>query len=390
MIAGLAAASPSLAASKCQKEGSFEAWLAAFRAEAAASGISDRAIREGLAGVRFDPDIVKKDRGQGVFTQDFLTFSDRMVNGSRIKSGTANIAKYKNVFSRIEKEFGVPAPVIVAFWALETDFGANIGNGPTLTSLATLAYDCRRPDMFRKELMAALIIIDRGDLSASEMRGPWAGELGQVQFLATRYVDYGVDYDGDGRVDMLRSAPDALASAAKYLVHLGWQRGQPWLQEVQVPSSLPWEQADIAIKLPLSQWAKWGVTLPGGKPLPTKGPDASLHLPMGRNGPAFLAYPNFDVYLEWNNSLIYSTTAAYLATRLAGAPKLNRGRGVDPLSVNEIKDIQRMLTAKGHDVGKADGVIGAGTRAAVKTMQMEYGLPADSYPNHELLTRLRQ
>jgi lytic murein transglycosylase len=387
-ILAFATAPAATAAGACQKEGSFDAWLRNFRAEAADSGISQRAIDEGLSGIRFDPAIVKKDRGQGVFTQDFLTFSDRMVSGNRVKSGAANIAKYKNVFSRIEKEFGVPAAVIVAFWALETDFGANIGDGPTLTSLATLAYDCRRPDMFRKELLAALVIIDRGDLRAAEMRGPWAGELGQVQFLATRYVDYGVDYDGDGRVDMLRSAPDALASAAKYLVHLGWRPGEPWLREVRVPADMAWEEADIAIKKPLSYWAGQGVTLPGGKPLAGKG-EASLHLPMGRNGPAFLAYPNFDVYLEWNNSLIYSTTAAYLATRLAGAGKLDRGRGVDPMSVAEVKAVQQALGAKGHDVGKVDGVIGAGTRAAVKAMQLQYGLPADSYPDHALLARLR-
>jgi lytic murein transglycosylase len=386
-VPSLLLAVPALAAS-CQKEGSFDAWLRGFRAEAADSGISERAIADGLAGVRFDAAIVKKDRAQGVFTQDFLTFSDRMVNGSRLKSGAANIAKYKNVFARIEKEFGVPAAVLVAFWGLETDFGANIGNGPTLTSLATLAYDCRRPDMFRKELLAALVIIDRGDLAAAEMRGPWAGELGQVQFLATRYVDYGVDYDGDGRVDMLKSAPDALASAAKYLVHLGWRPGEPWLREVRVPETLPWEQADISIKLPIAQWAKWGVTLPGGKPLTGKG-EAALHLPMGRNGPAFLAYPNFDVYLEWNNSLVYSTTAAYLATRLAGAGKVDRGRGVDPMSAAEVKAVQQALAANGYDVGKIDGVIGSQTRAAIKEMQQKFGLPADSYPDHALLARLR-
>jgi lytic murein transglycosylase len=383
------AASPALSATKCQKEASFDAWLRNFREEAAASGISERAIAEGLAGVRFDPGIVKKDRAQGVFTQDFLTFSDRMVNGSRLKIGAANIAKYKNVFARIEKEFGVPAAVLVAFWGLETDFGGNIGDGPTLVSLATLAYDCRRPDLFRKELLAALVIIDRGDLSAAEMRGPWAGELGQVQFLATRYVDYGVDYDGDGRINMLRSAPDALASAAKYLVHLGWQRGQPWLKEVRVPASMPWEKADLTIKLPLSEWAGLGVTLADGSPLPGKGPDASLLLPMGRNGPAFLAFPNFDVYLEWNNSLVYSTTAAYLATRLSGAPKASRGRGVEPVSPSELKMIQQLLRERGFDVGKIDGVAGAQTRAAVKQTQIKFGLPADSYPSHELLARLK-
>jgi lytic murein transglycosylase len=362
-------------AQSCHPEKNFNAWLASFKAEALASGISQRTVQSALSGVRFDPSIVRKDRSQGVFTQDFLTFSNRMVAAYRLKQGAANLSKYRNTFARIERQYGVPAPVLTAFWGLETDFGANIGDGPTLTSLATLAYDCRRPDEFRKELLSALVIIDRGDLSAAEMRGPWAGELGQVQFLASRYVDYGVDFDGDGRVNMLTSAADALASAARYLQHLGWRRDEPWLTEVRVPKSLPWEQADVAIKLPVRRWAAWGVTLPGGKPLP-KGPDASLLLPMGRNGPAFLAYPNFDVYLQWNSSLVYSTTAAYFATRLAGAPRVSRGAGVKP------------LTRRGYDVGKIDGVIGVKTRAAVKDVQLKLGLPADSYPDAALLAKL--
>ena len=248
MLAGLAAAPPSLAASKCQKEGSFEAWLAAFRAEAAASGISDRAIRDGLAGVRFDPGIVKKDRAQGVFTQDFLTFSDRMVNGSRLKLGAANLAKYKNVFARIEKEFGVPGPVVVAFWALETDFGVVMGDGPTLTSLATLAYDCRRGEMFTREFIAALKIIDRGDLMPADMIGSWAGELGQTQFLPTHYLAHAVDYDGDGRRDLFSSPADVIGSTAAYLKHIGWRAGEPWLEEVRAPRNLNWAEADLTIQ----------------------------------------------------------------------------------------------------------------------------------------------
>jgi lytic murein transglycosylase len=377
-----------LADASCQQGKSFEAWLEGVRAEALASGISQRATNSVLSVVTFDPAIVKKDRAQGVFTQDFLQFSDRMVAGYRLTNGAANIKRLQNTFTRIEQQFGVPAPVIVAFWGLETDFGAFVGDGPTLTSLATLAYDCRRPDLFRRQLLAAIRIVDRGDLTASQMRGPWAGEMGQVQFLAEHYLNYGVDFDGDGRVDMMKSAADSLASAANYLQALGWRRGEPWLQEVRVPQNLPWDQADLTIKLPLTQWAAWGVTLPDGKPLP-KGPVASLHLPMGRNGPAFLAYPNFDVYLEWNNSLVYSTTAAYFATRLAGAPKVSRGNVADLLSPAEVKEVQKALKDRGYDVGKVDGIIGMATRQAVKDVQMKLGLPADSYPDRALLAKLR-
>ena len=388
MAAAQALAAPALAAS-CHKEPTFDAWLDGVRAEAKADGDSARAIDAALDGVVFDPAIVKKDRAQGVFTQDFLQFSDRMVAGYRITEGKARIGKLADVFQRIEKTYGVPAPVLTAFWGLETDFGAFNGDGPTLTSLATLGYDCRRPDLFRRQLLAAIKIIDRGDLSASQMRGPWAGELGQLQFIPERYLAFGVDFDGDGRVDLLHSSADALASAANYIKSLGWKAGQPWLQEVRVPDTLPWEKADIAIKLPLSQWSAWGVTLAGGKPLPAKGPEASLFLPMGKDGPAFLAYPNFDVYLQWNNSLVYSTTAAYFARRLAGAPPVSRGTiGDAKLTVAEIRQVQSLLAAKGYDIGKADGIIGAATREAVKAEQLKFGLAADSYPSRELLQKL--
>jgi lytic murein transglycosylase len=376
-------------AAGCQKEGSFDAWLNGVKREAIADGVSQRTVESALAGVAFDPGIVKRDRAQGVFSQTFLEFSDRMVAGYRLTQGAAALVKYKNVFARIDKEYGVPGPVIVAFWGLETDFGANIGDLPTLTSLATLAYDCRRPDMFRPQLIDALKVIDRGDLTPAEMRGPWAGELGQLQFLPSHYFDYGVDFDGDGKVDLLRSTADVLASGANLLKSYGWKPGQPWLQEVLVPTDLPWDQADLAIKLPVKQWAAWGVKAASGQPLKDTGIPASLLLPMGRNGPAFLAYPNFDVYLQWNSSLVYSTTAAYFATRLAGAGKVSRGRGVEALSNADLKDLQRLLAARGYDVGKVDGVIGQQTRAAIKDMQQKFGLPADSYPSPELLARLR-
>jgi lytic murein transglycosylase len=313
-----------------------------------------------------------------------------MVAKYRLQTGAANIRKYKDTFARIERQFGVPAPVLVAFWGLETDFGANIGKGSTLRSLATLASDCRRPEVFQPQLLAALKIIERGDLRAEDMVGPWAGEMGQTQFLPTHYYDHGVDFDRDGRVDLLRSSPDALASSANLLRHEGWKAGQPWLEEVRVPDRLPWDQADITIKHPRSQWAKWGVTRAGGGRLPADGMAASLLLPMGRTGPAFLAYDNFDIYLQWNQSLVYSTTAAYFATRLAGAGPVHRGSNTaDALSFNEIKALQQALQARGHDVGKIDGIIGSGTRAAVKAMQIKLGLPADSYPTPELLARLR-
>jgi lytic murein transglycosylase len=381
------AGSAALAAT-CPGPAGFPAWLESFKSEAAAAGISPTAIGA-LDGVRYDPKVIGADRAQGVFAQSFTQFAGRMVADYRISQGRALLKKHAATFARIESEFGVPGPVIVGFWGLETDFGAVLGDYRTLQALATLAYDCRRPDMFRAELLAALKLLDRGDLAPADLVGAWAGEVGQMQFVPTYYLDLAVDYDGDGRRNLVRSVPDVLASSANLLKHHGWRAGEPWLQEVRVPADLPWDQADLATKLPRSQWAGWGVTAADGSALPADAMPAALLLPMGRLGPAFLAYPNFDVYTEWNQSLVYATTAAYYATRLAGAPPMRRGNA-EALSAAEVKDVQQRLQALGHDVGKVDGVIGAGTRAAVKAVQLQLGLPADSYPDAAFLAALRR
>jgi membrane-bound lytic murein transglycosylase B len=270
-----------------------------------------------------------------------------------------------------------------------------MGNLPTLPSLVSLAYDCRRSQMFENETIAALKIIDRRDLAPEEMVGSWAGELGQTQFLPTHYFNYAVDYDGDGRRNLLRSPADVIGSTANYIANgLKWRRGEPWLQEVRVPqnaaSAFPWDQADLTIQLPRSKWAQLGVNYPDGRTLPNDYMPASLLLPMGRMGPAFLAYANFAAYTEWNNSLIYSTTAGYLAARIAGAPPMQRPTGpIAQLPFNEIKELQQLLVRAGFTVGKVDGVLGQQSRSAVKAMQIKYGLPADSWPTAELLARMR-
>ena len=379
------------AASACQTSGSFKGWLKAFKADAAAQGVSPRIINAALNGVTYDKRVIAYDRKQTVFSQSFLTFAGRMINKSRLSRGRAMMKKHDSTFRRIEQTYGVPAPVLTAFWGLETDFGAVQGNFSTIRSLATLAYDCRRPELFRPQLVDALRIVQNGDLPLEDMVGAWAGELGQTQFLPSDYMESAVDFDGDGRRNLKRSAPDALASSAALIRSFGWQPGQPWLQEVRLTKSLPWAEADLAISHSRSQWAKWGVTRSNGKSLRKDSTPAALLLPMGRKGPAFLAYDNFrKVYLKWNESLLYSTTAAYFATRLGGAKQVNRGSAEGTgLNLKQIKQLQTALQRRGYDVGKIDGIIGAGTRAAVKATQVELGMPADSWPTPELLRRLQ-
>src|SRR5271170_6270010 len=388
LSAGLFAAGAAQAA-PCRTGGPYGTWLADLEREAMTAGISQGTIAAAAPFLTYDQRIVNIDRGQRVFSQTFLEFSDRMAAAYRIQTGAAKIKTYAPVFARIEQQYGVPAPVIVSFWALESDFGANMGNYHSLPSLASLAYDCRRADRFRGQLFDALRLIERGDLRPEDMIGSWAGELGQTQMMPSEYNQYGVDYDGDGRRNLVRSVPDVLASTANYLHGLGWKHGEPWLTEVRVPANMPWDQADLSITLPRSKWASYGVTLADGRPLPADNLPASLLLPMGRLGPAFLAYQNFQVYLQWNNSLTYSTTAAYLATRIAGGPALHPGTPPPALPFKDVKDMQAMLVRAGYDVGKVDGFLGLKSRQAVKAMQVKYNLPADSYPTAELLARMR-
>jgi len=376
-------------AATCQNTGSFERWLEGFKKDALAAGISQRTLASASPGMTFDQGIINKDRGQSIFSQSFLEFSGRMVGGDRIPSGRRQMQRHAPIFAKIQQQYGVPASVIVAFWALESDFGTNMGRDPVLKSLTTLAYDCRRGDMFRNELLEALKIVERGDLRPAEMIGSWAGELGQTQFLPSFYNKYAIDYEGKGRRDLLRNSSDVIASTANFLQGLGWRKGEPWIEEVRVPASMDWAQADLGIKHPKTQWAKWGVTRTDGRPLAGEPLPASLLLPMGRNGPAFLAYSNFDVYRQWNQSLVYALTAGYLATRLDGAAQVQRGNGpVTPLNFGQIKDLQALLVRNGFANFEIDGKLGYETRKAVRAAQLKLGMPADGYPQADLLDRL--
>lgn len=385
------ATSPSPRAASCHNGASFDRFLADVKSQAVAAGVAQHTIAEASPYLVYDQGIVNRDRGQRVFGQLFTEFAGRMAAPYRMQSGQQHIKQHAAAFARAEKEYGVPPAVIAAFWGLESDFGVNMGTLPTLKSLVSLAYDCRRSEMFVGETIAALKIIDRGDLTPDEMIGSWAGELGQTQFLPTHYVNYAVDYDGDGRRDLLRSEDDVIGSTANYIANgLKWRRGEPWLEEIKVPQNLPWDQTDLSVQLPRAKWAQFGVTYPDGRPLPNDNLAASVLLPMGHNGPAFMAYANFAAYTEWNNSLIYSTTAGYLASRIAGAAPMRKPAGhVAQLPFNELKQLQQLLVQAGFNVGKVDGVLGQQSRVAVKAMQIKYGLPADSWPTAELLARMR-
>jgi lytic murein transglycosylase len=378
------------ARSSCVNTGSFNQWKKEFRREVVAAGIKPGTIARTYDTATFQSGIIRRDRRQSFFSLTFADFSKRLVSSHRLRTGAKKLKQRAAQFRRAEKQYGVPGAVITAFWALESDFGAGTSKQSQIfNSLATLAFDCRRPALFRGELIAAMKIIDRGYLSLPRMVGSWAGELGQTQFLPSHYLNFAKDADGDGRRDLIRSDADIILSTASFIKHLGWHRAEPWLQEVQVPARMPWREADLAIKHPMSKWNEWGVRYRSGRQLRGNARVALL-LPMGRNGPAFIAYRNFNIYPEWNNSLNYAMTAAYLATRLTGAPKYRKGRGsVENFGYKEMLRLQRLLNKRRFDTGGVDGKHGVKSRAAVKAAQIKLGLAADSYPSEELVRRLR-
>lgn len=375
---------PTLVAAACG--GSFNSFVQGLKSEAVARGHAPATVDRFFASARKDNAVLKADRAQGVFQKPFTEFAGRLISSGRLNTGRSKAKQHDRIFDRIEGQYGVSRGVLLAFWAFETDFGGFQGNFNTLNALVTLSHDCRRPQLFRPQVFAALELYEMGDFSPTNTTGAWAGEIGMVQMLPRDIIDNGVDGDGDGHVNLKSSAADALMSGGKMLSHLGWRKGEPWLQEVAVPADLDWSKTGLRTTRKASEWAALGVKPRHGRlagHLP-----ASILLPQGRKGPAFLAYPNFRVYFEWNQSYTYVLTAAYFANRLEGAPVMTRGAPEPGLSGNQMKQLQSKLAKRGYDVGKIDGILGAGTRAAVQDVQGKLGLPADAWPTRALLNKL--
>ncbi|MBE7184905.1 MAG: lytic murein transglycosylase [Methylobacterium mesophilicum] len=373
-------------AAKAACGGEFSDWLGKMRAEAQGAGIGATGL-SALDNARQDPKVLDRDRSQSVFSQTFTQFSGRMISAYRLKQGAANLKKYADVFQRAETQFGVPGPVIAAFWALETDFGAVQGDFLTLDALVTLSHDCRRPQLFRPQIVPLLTLIDRGDLPA-DTKGAWAGEVGQTQMLPSDILKLGQDGDGDGHVDMRNDPADVIMTTAAKIKSRGWRPNEPWIEEARVPDALPWDQTGRTNKLPIKQWSDWGVTYPDSSPLRDNGLQAGLVIPQGYRGPAFITYANYDVYLEWNQSAVYTLTAANLATRLAGAPKFDPRSPEDGLDLETMKQLQTKLESRGYHVGGVDGILGTATREAVRQEQIRLGMVVDGWPTPELLARL--
>lgn len=375
---------PVLAQTPCG--GSFSSFVEGLKTEAVEKGISPDTVNSFFRTVRQDQAVLNADRRQGVFQMPFVDFSRRLISQDRISRGRTNAQRHDAIFDRIEAEYGVDRNVLLAFWAFETDYGAFQGDFNTANALVTLAHDCRRPELFRPQVFSAIELYAQGGLDPATTTGAWAGEIGMVQMLPEDILRNGVDADGDGRVSLKTSAADALVSGGKMLQDLGWRAGEPWLAEVDLPTDFDWSLTGLDTRKPVSEWQSLGVT-PRNGPL-REGLTASVLLPQGHRGPAFVAYPNFDVYFEWNQSFTYVLTAAYFATRLDGAAVFDAGNPEQGLGDTQMKALQSALQARSHDVGAVDGILGAMTRAAVRREQARLGLPVDGWPTPALLSKL--
>lgn len=378
---------PGLAMANTPCGGAFAGWLDGVKAEALAKGHDRKTVDAFFRTAQPDQKVLGADRSQTMFQRTFTEFQRNLISKARLDKAKALGRQHKTLFDRAARDYGIPRGILLSFWAFETDFGAFQGNFNTLNALVTLAHDCRRPGLFRPQVFAAIELYRRGQFDPARTQGAWAGEIGMVQMLPADILARAVDGDGDGKIDLARSVPDAILSGARMLKDHGWKAGQPWLHEVVVPANLDWSKTGPHQQLTVSQWQAMGVK-PRNGALGAGGMRASVLLPQGRGGAAFMAYDNFNTLFDWNMSSVYVLTAAYFATLIEGAPTFAPGKPETGLSIEHMKALQRKLQAKGHDVGKVDGILGAKTRAAVQIEQGRLGLPADAWPTKAFLDRL--
>lgn len=364
----------------------FDAFLMAARDEARSQGIRPAVFDQATAGLHPIPSIAAMNLNQPEFSKPVWSYLDSAVSARRVKDAQVMLARYDTVLARLETQYGVPKEVLVAIWGMETDYGADSGGFPLFAALATLAYDGPRASYARPEFFAALRLYQERQYPLSEMTASWAGAFGQTQFTPTTFFKYAADGDGDGQIDLWRSAPDALASAAALLRAQGWQPGQGWGYEVKLPRGFAYEDADTETVKPVREWRARGVTGWNGAALSGDG-DAAIYLPAGAKGPAFLLQPNFNVILKYNNAASYALAVGLLASRMAGSDGVHHAwpRDERPLSRDERLRLQTELAALGFDSGTADGVLGRRTRQALRAFQKSHGLAADGFATATML-----
>ncbi|MFJ5444974.1 lytic murein transglycosylase [Methylobacillus methanolivorans] len=367
-------------------EPGFDAWLQDFYRDAQTQGISAQSLQAALSDARPIDRIIELDQSQPEFVQTFLTYLNRRVTAKQIARGQALLQEQGPLLQAVEQKYGVPAAVLVSFWGLETNYGQTLGNFSTPQALATLAYEGRRHAFFRSQLLDALRILDAGHIAASSMVGSWAGAVGHMQFMPSTFLAYAEDGDGDGKINVWQSIPDAMYSAGRYLNAIGWKRDEAIAVEVSLPKGFDWQQAVISQKRTVAAWQAMGVQAIG-QGLPSADRNAAIILPQGWRGPAFMVFDNFNAVMQWNRSTSYALTVAHLASRLQGGKALSGGLEAEqePVSIDAIKRLQRQLTELGFDTRGSDGLPGPNTQAAIRVYQQTHALPADGYASPSLM-----
>lgn len=382
---------PPVVTTSAEDQAGFEVWVTSFRPRALASGISGDVYDRAFRGVRFDPEIIRRDKTQSEFTKTIWDYLDSAASATRIANGKKALAKHDRLLTRIESTYGVDKEVVVAIWGLESAYGTFRGKTSVISAMATLAYDGRRRAFFEGELLAALKILQSGDTTPDKLQGSWAGAMGHTQFIPGSYQRLAVDFDGDGRRDIWSDDPtDALASTAHYLKKNGWVKGLPWGVEVTLPQGFDYELANRDTRKMPADWARLGIRGVDGRTVPDYG-KASILLPAGADGAAFMIFRNFDVIETYNTADAYVIGVGHLANRITGAGPIRSDwpRQDRALTFNERIELQQRLTARGFDTRKIDGKIGPLTIASVRAYQKSVGLVPDGYASLRILKKLR-
>ncbi|MCF1428613.1 MAG: lytic murein transglycosylase [Shewanella sp.] len=367
----------------------FAQCLRELQQKARTEGIDEAIVTGTLGKLTMVDRIIKLDRKQPEFTQTFAGYFNKRVTDGRVEQGRKLLKEHRPLLDKLTKEYGVPPQYLVAFWGMETNFGGYKGKMPVLDSLATLACDHRRSDYFTQELIQVLKLKQKYGFSSEQMVGSWAGAMGHTQFMPSTYANYAVDHDGDGKADLWNSTDDALSSAAHFLQQQGWQRNERWGREVVLPAGFDYGLLSDGQTRSLKQWTELGLTQANGGKLPALDMQATLQLPAGASGPAFLTYSNFDVIMRWNRSVFYALSVGHLADRIIGAGKLKVAPPKQtPLSRETLKQLQTKLNELGYEVGKPDGILGPKSIAGLRAYQLSQGLVADGYPQPQTLQKL--
>lgn len=368
----------------------FTIWLEAIKADARSENISETTVENTFKKATYLPNVIVLDRSQPEFVSTFFTYINKRITESRVNEGRHKLNENSVLLHKLEQQYGVPGNIIIAFWGLETNYGSYKGSYALPSALMTLAYEGRRADFFRGQLMDLMRIADAGHSRIDDMRGSWAGAMGHMQFMPSTFVTYAVDGDGDGRNDIWNSLPDAFSSAANYLSRIGWKTDEPVALEVQLPPHFDYAQAQLSLRKPSTEWIHLGVRKADGTPLPIIDNTAIL-LPQGWQGPAFLVANNFDVIMKWNRSINYALSVSHLADQLHQDKPIINGWAVADyagISFNQAWAMQAKLNALGFDSGNPDGFPGTKTQQAIRSYQLQRGLPADGYPSHALFSQL--